>query len=213
MNVAELVKNGISQQTQEGSDTFQVWENYREQATLWRIIALAQLVTTPLIILFCIFIYTTRSVTVHVPDQPAPGYYRTNEIPKSRYIEKGVDFLNLVASYQPAVARKQYMLAAEMLDAEGLQKFQEESIDLELKAIENTQRTQMYFIDPTKTEIKYKRGFVYVTYYGERQKFISGRELPSVITKYLLTMKTVPRQGINPYGIVIADFSSENILK
>ncbi len=211
MNVADLIKSTAGAETREKADTFKIWENYREQATMWRILALLQLATTPLLLILCIFIYSTRSVTLHVPAKPLPGHYRTTEIPKSLFVSKATEFINLVASYQPRTAERQFHAAAEMVDGSYLEKFEEESLGLELRAIENTARTQIYFIDPTRTNVEYKSGHVFVTFYGARAKYIAGREMPSVETKFVVTMKTVPRQNVNRYGIVITDFATENI--
>jgi hypothetical protein len=46
---------------------------------------------------------------------------------------------------------------------------------------------------------------------GDRMKVVAGRELDPVQTKYVVSLRTIPRNDINPYGIVIQDLTYENI--
>ena len=83
---------------------------------------------------------------------------------------------------------------------------------VELKAIENTNRTQIFFADPSKTSIeRYSDQEVVVTFAGERLKIVAGKELEPAKTKFAVTMTTVPRHKLNPYGIVITGVNFENL--
>ena len=46
-----------------------------------------------------------------------------------------------------------------------------------------------------------------VTFTGDRQKYVSGKEIPSSELTIALTMKTIPKNVLNPLGIVISKFS------
>jgi len=193
------------------SDTLKLWENYREQATLWRTIALFQFISFPLLVLFSFYVYSTRTITLHVPPKPLPGHYSANEIPDSEFISQATEFVNLIASFQPKVARKQYDAATEMLMEPALSQFQEEMISLELRAIESTQRTQLFFVDPSKTNVRYGTREATVTLEGEKVKFISGRRLPSSGARYQITMTTVPHHRLNQYGIIVTRVAVEDL--
>jgi hypothetical protein len=73
----------------------------------------------------------------------------------------------------------------------------------ELPAIENSSRTQVFFIDPLKTRTQRQGNYVTVVVEGDRWKVIAGAELPTLSSRYRVTMTTIPRNKLNPYGIVI----------
>jgi hypothetical protein len=133
------------------------------------------------------------------------------DVPDTEFIDAATDFINLIASYQPAVARRQFVRAREMTMEPLLSRFTTEMMGTELKAIENTSRTQLYFVDPTQTEVIRDGDDVHVKMIGERLKFVAGKELSPVTTRFVVTMTTVPRSSVNPYGIVITNVASENV--
>jgi hypothetical protein len=57
-----------------GSDTIRLWEGYREQAFLWRAIALFQIPATALSILAAIIMYFFSDTIIEVPATPQPGF-------------------------------------------------------------------------------------------------------------------------------------------
>ncbi len=188
------------------TDTVKLWEAYREQAALWRTLALFQMPATFLLVLFSLILWIGRSTTLHVPAKPLPGIYLAKEVPDTEFIESATNFINLIATYQPAVARRQYKQAREMLIEPMLSRFDQEMMEIELKAIETTSRTQMFFIDPVETSLqRTSEREVVVKFIGDRQKMVAGKELPSNKAIYTITLTTVPRQTVNPYGIVITN--------
>lgn len=193
------------------TDTIKLWESYREQATLWRAIALLQIPATLVIVIFCVVLWQTRDITLNVPMKPLPGLYVVKEIPDTEFIDVTTNYLNLIATYQPVVARRQFLKAMEMTKEPMLTQFKEEMMNRELKAIENTNRTQIFFINPTETKIRYENNQVIVTMTGERVKYIAGKELPSITTEFEVTMTTIPRNSLNPYGIVISNVNYKNL--
>ena len=209
---AKLLKHASVIDTKQESDTLRLWEGYREQALLWRALWIAQVPITILALAICIYLASTRKITLNVPPKPLPGLYAVQEIPDSEFIDVATEFVNLIATYQPNVARRQFTAAMEMVKEPMLTKFREEMVGIELKAIENTNRTQLYFVDPLRTTMRRgKKREVTVTFTGERLKIISGKELPLVKTRYRVTMTTIPRNKFNPYGIVITNTNAENL--
>ena len=194
------------------SDTVRLWENYREQAAIWRAIALFQMPTSFLLVLFSLMLWLGRTTTLNVPAKPLPGLYLVKEIPDTEFVEFATTFINLIATYQPAVARRQYEQARSMVREPMLSQFEQEMMQIELKAIETTNRTQVFFIDPTKTKItRLNEKEITVELQGERQKIVAGKELPTTQVSYAITLTTLPRQTVNPYGIVITNALFETI--
>ena len=113
---------------------------------------------------------------------------------------------------QPAVARRQFNQAREMLREPMLSRFDTDMMDLELRAIETTSRSQIFFSDPTKLDFKRtSENEAIVTFQGERLKIVAGKELPVTKARYSITLTTVPRQSLNPYGIVITNAVFESL--
>lgn len=207
---AELIKNTEVFDSKSETDTIRLWESYREQALFWRAMALMQMPATMLAMVLALFMWLTRSVTLNVPAKPLPGFIKTSEIPDEEFIDMATRYINLIATYQPAVARPQYNKAREMIKANMLERFDAEMLTEELKAIETTYRTQTFFIDPSFTsKPSRKNGEVTVTLEGDRVKTIGGKELPAVKTRFLVTMTTIPKNDLNPYGIVISNVTNE----
>lgn len=193
-------------------DTIRVWESYREQAGVWRALALLQIPATVIAIIFAIVLWSTRSVTLNVPRNPAPGVYKAQDIPDTEFIDVATEFLNMVASYQPMNAERQFTEAARILIEPYLTRFKTEMIGTELQTIHATSRTQMFFPDPTKTVLeRLDNQQVKVTFIGERDKIIAGKELTPVTSRFVVTMSTIPRHRLNPFGVVVVDFSAENL--
>jgi hypothetical protein len=210
--VAKIVKSAAVVDARGDTDTFRLWENYKDQALLWRSIALLQLPTTGIAIILSMFLWHTRKVTLNVPRQPMPGLYNAEEIPNEVFTEFATDFVNLIATYQSAVARPQFLKAREMMNAKMLQQFDEQMMNDELKAIENTSRTQIFFVDPTKTKVtrdKDNPSFVTIDLVGERLKVVAGKELPTVKTKFSVTLTTIPRNALNAYGLIVTNLAAE----
>ncbi|MFO0417184.1 MAG: TraE/TraK family type IV conjugative transfer system protein [Pseudomonadota bacterium] len=185
------------------SDTIRLWENYKDQSLMWRSLCLIQLPTTLAAIIFAMMLWTTREVTLTVPSKPMPGIYAAQDIPDNEFVNIANDYINLIATYQPRTARRQFEAAAAMLKEPLLSKFREEMINSELGAIENSSRTQVFFTDPLRTTVERRGNDVTVTMIGDRWKVIAGAELPTVTSRFRVTMTTIPRNKLNPYGIVI----------
>jgi hypothetical protein len=201
--VKEKVNDTQLAAARSNSDTIRLWENYKDQALMWRSIALIQMPATAIALLFAILLWSTREITLQVPSKPLPGIYNAQDIPDSEFINVANDYINLVATYQPGTARKQFEAARAMLKEPLLTQFNTDMMVSELTAIENTARTQVFFTDPLKTKIERNGTEVTVTVIGERWKVIAGNPLPTVTSRFRVTMTTIPKNPLNPYGIVI----------
>jgi hypothetical protein len=212
--LARAIKDTEFMESKGETDTIRLWENYRDQALLWRAMALLQIPTSLLLVVFSVILWTTRSVTLNVPAKPWRGVYLAKEIPDIEFVEVATNFINLIATYQPAVARRQFEHARQYLRDPILERFDLEMMNVELKAIENTNRTQIYFPDPNKTKLERPNDkLAIVSFSGDRLKLVAGKELPAVNTTFTVSMTTIPRQELNPYGIVIVNVTYENDLR
>ncbi len=209
--VAKLLNDSNIFDTKKESDTIRLWENHRDQALLWRAMALLQIPATVICAALAVFLWQTRSITLEVPERPLPGQYLAQQIPDTEFMTYAGEFINLIASYQPAVARRQFSRAREMTFEPLLSRFTEKMMNIELKTIETTNRTQLYFMDPDRTKMVREGNEVIVTFYGERLKIISGQEQKPETTKFIVNLKTIPRNPLNPYGIVVTNVDYANV--
>ena len=208
---AKLMKNAAVKDMRGENDTIRLWEGYRDQAILWRALTLLQIPTTALCALLSLWLWNTRQTIVNVPPKPQPGQYLAEEIPDSEFIDVATEFVNLVSSYQPAVATRQFRRAEEMLIEPFLVKFRDEILTHELKTIQATSRTQLFFVSPTDTKLERIGEDVVVTLIGERQKYVAGKQIDPVTSSYRITLTTVPRNPLNAYGIVVKNAILENV--
>lgn len=193
-----------------GDDTIRIWEGYKQQAYTWRALSLIQLLATTAVSILCIIIWQTRSITLNVPQRPVPGQYNTQEIPDADFIEAANSFVSLIATFQPYTCDEQFKRAASLIHHQFIERFTEEFLGSELKAIKQTNLAQAYYIDPSKTTVeRFSNNSVKVTFYGTRHKYISGKELEPVGSKYDILLTTLPRNDINPLGIVVYNVSLE----
>ena len=205
---ADIINDTTIIESRKQNDTIRLWENHRDQAALWRAIALLQIPGMALVLILCMMLWSTNETIINVPAKPLPGLYAAEEIPDAEFIEAATSFINLTASYRPPVARIQFLEAQKMLVEPMLSQFNGEMMKSELQTIETTDRTQMMYVDPTQTQIeRTSDGKSIVTLTGERLKVIAGRSLPSVPTTFRVTLSIIPRTSLNPYGIVIEDVS------
>ncbi len=209
--IEEIISQSKVNPPASSSETIKLWEGYREQALLWRALALLQIPTTLLMIAFSLLLYSNRKIILNVPAKPLPGLYTAQQISDTEFIEAATNYINLIASYQPAVARRQFEKAREMVVEPMLSRFDLEMLRDDLKTIESTKRTQLFFIDPIKTTVNRDGSEVKVSLFGERLKIVAGRELPLTNSKFDIYMTTIPRNDFNPYGIVIKNVVHENL--
>jgi hypothetical protein len=172
---------------------------------MWRSLSLIQFPATMAAIIFAFVMWCTREINLTVPSKPEPGVHAAQDIPDTEFINAANNYVNLIATYQPGTARNQFTVARSMLKEPLYTKFTEEMMGGELGAIESTSRTQVFFADPLRTSIKRDGNDVIVTTVGERWKVIAGSALPTVTSRFTITLSTIPRNPLNPYGIVITN--------
>jgi hypothetical protein len=209
----ELVGQTSFKEVNDNSDTIRIWESYRDQALMWRSLTLLQFPICVGALVLSIILWQGRVTHIHVPRKPAPGIFRANEIPDQEFIDVATEFVNLVASYTPNTAERQFLRAREVLFGDLLNQFNQQIMKDELKTIQAASRTQLFFVDPNKTVINRSGGDVVVTFMGDRLKIITTRTLPTDTIKYEIKMKTIPRNALNPYGIVITHVSFNDSLE
>lgn len=196
-----------------GSDTIRLWESYREQAYLWRALALLQMPATTIAIIFAVVIYFTADTIVEVPDLPQPGFYSVKKLPDSQFVDMGNQLINLISTYQPAVAEDQFNTARKYLWEPALSAFDQTMMTLELRAIKETTRTQVFFIDDNLVKIERfpDQDYVVVRVPGTRQKLIGNKPLAPEQIVYYVKMTTIPRNVFNKYGIVVTDIQIRKV--
>jgi hypothetical protein len=204
-NVKDVVAETRLSATRSESDTIRLWENYKDQALMWRSLSLIQFPATMAAIIFAFVMWCTREINLTVPSKPEPGIHAAQDIPDTEFVNAANTYINLIATYQPGTARNQFTVARSMLKEPLYTKFTDEMMGGELGAIESTSRTQVFFVDPLRTNVTRDGNDVVVTLVGERWKVIAGSALPTVTSRFTITLSTIPRNPLNPYGIVITN--------
>lgn len=190
-----------------GADTIRLWESYRDQAYMWRALCLLQFPATALALFAAIIMYFTADTFIDVPEKPQPGQYSVKQLPDAEFISVATQVVNLISTYQPRSAREQFFSARKFLWEPALSEFERTMINEELRTIEETGRSQMFFVE--KSQIKIERhpelDKVVVRLPGVRQKLIGQKPLPPDELVYYVKMTTIPRNIHNEFGIVIID--------
>jgi hypothetical protein len=194
-----------------GADTLKLWEHYRDHAFMWRAIALFQLPATFLAILAAVLMYYTADTKIEVPERPQPGMYSIKQLPDSEFIDVATKLINLITTYQPHSARQQFFSARKFLWEPALSEFENAYVKGELRVIEETSRSQIFFIDPKQIKIERHRDVdrVVVRLPGVRQKLLGQKPLPPDEMVFYVKMTTIPRNIHNEYGIVVVDMRLE----
>ena len=192
------------------ADTIDLWSIYRDQAIAWKVISFLFIPGTICSILAALLIWNARIVNITVPKNPEPGLYQIKDISDVKLIKFASRFAKLVTTYEANIAKKQYKIALEMLRDPAYSKYKKELISDKFQDLENAINTQVYFIDPLKTKVvRDKRNAATVRLNGKLMKVISGRAMPNQILEFSVTLATVPRNSINPYGLVITEVANE----
>lgn len=187
-----------------GSDTIRLWEGYKEQAFLWRTIALVQIPTTGLAILAALVMFFFADTVIEVPPKPHPGYYSVKELPDSAFTNVAQEVVNLLASYQPDRIDLQYHTARKYLWEPALSQVQKFMND-EIPTVKNLRRSQLFLIIPGLTRVQRdtENDLVEVSLFGTRHKLLAASPIESDDLVYEVQMKTIPRNVSNEYGIVV----------
>ena len=208
----DLVGDTQFREGRNDNDTVRLWENYREQALLWRAIAFLQIPVSFICVVFAIVMWFSRDIILNVPEKPAPGVYSAYEIRDVEFITFANQYVNLIATYNFTTAERQFNEAQKYLVEPVLSKFQVEMTDQELNTVKQTRRSQTFWVDPEKTKIERTEDDrqVIVTLQGNREKRVGEKAAPEVESIYQVTLETQPNNTFNPYGIVISNVAVEN---
>lgn len=190
-----------------GSDTIRLWESYKEQAYLWRAMALLQLPATLLALVAVVFLYISRNTIIEVPEKPLPGYYSVRQLPDAEFINVSSEIVNSIASYTSATAEDQFRQARKFLWEPALSQFEEEMIKGELKFINNAKRSQLFVVNRAMIVVTRfpDADYVAVRVPGIRYRAIGQKQFEPEEVIYYVRMTTIPRNVHNQYGIVITD--------
>ncbi|MDD2943489.1 MAG: TraE/TraK family type IV conjugative transfer system protein [bacterium] len=187
-----------------GSDTLKLWEGYREQAYLWRAIALLQMPATALAVFAALVMFFFADTVIQVPSRPQPGYYSVRELPDTAFIDVATEVVSLLGNYQPARAEYQYQMVQRFLWEPALTDFQKR-MPVEIDKIITTGRSQMFLINPQLVKVQRDPSgeYVTVTLRGDRHKMIRRQKLERDVLEFYVKMTTIPRNISNAYGIVV----------
>jgi hypothetical protein len=193
-----------------GADTLRLWESYREQSYLWRALFLLQLPVTLASLIGIIVLYLSADTIIEVPEKPQPGQYSVAKLPDSEFISMATQVVNLISSYQQYTARQQFKTTRKYLWEPALSQFEKEMMEDELRMIEETGRSQMFFVDTRQIKVERHPSLdkVVVRIPGVRQKLIAKEALPPDEMVYYVKMTTIPRNIHNEFGIVVIDIQA-----
>lgn len=219
LQLKEKLRDGLYSQLEQvegksGGDTIRLWEGYRDQAYFWRALALVEIPVTCISLIFAFVVYATRYTVVEVPQKIEPGRYSARELPDNEFKNVAGHFVNLISSYTPATAPRQFNYARTFLWEPALSQFQKVMIDQELKAIDQTTRSQLFFMDDSQTRVQRSVGAddsVTVRISGTKKRLIADRSLPAEEQAYYIKLQTIPKNIMNPYGITIVDIRIRDI--
>lgn len=191
-----------------GADTIRLWERFREQAIIWKFIALAQIPATFLAIIGFVVVFITADISIEPPENPQPGMYSVKHLPDSEFRKTAAEVINLIATYQPGNVFNQFNRAREYLWEPALSEFEEIMMKQEHMTIKNTHRSQVFIINDDLVRVQRfpARDIVVVRLPGTLQALIgNGRALESKEIVYYIKMTTIPRSAYNESGIVVID--------
>ena len=189
-----------------GADTFRLWESYKEQAFLWRIVALFQLPITFVAVIFGLVTYFTADIVIEPPETPQPGMYSVKQLPDSEFLKVATDVVNLIATYQPNTAERQFRKAREYLWEPALSEFENVFIKNNVRVVNEQSRSQAFLINYDLINVRRypSLDMVIVRIPGTRLSLIGRKPLDDEIAFYL-KMTTIPRSAYNPSGIIVFD--------
>lgn len=192
-------------------DTIKVWQRSKKSALFWRSLALFQMPLIAIFVLLSTWFFLKADTVLNIPLDPEPGSYSLSKLPDSLYINHATNVVNLLGTYQPFTARRQFQEVRKYLWEPGLTNFERQFVSRELQAVEETSRSQLFYADNKRVRVERGKDHVVVRIPGTRQKFISSRGLPEEQLVWLLKMRTVPRNVHNENGIAILDLRVEAI--
>lgn len=193
-------------------DTIRLWDSYKELAILWRALTLIQMPVSAFALILAFYFFVTAEVIVDVPHRPDPGRYSVNQLPDSEFISVAIQFINLIYTYQPYTARKQFLNGARRyLWEPALTRFQKDHAKAELQAIEELSRTQIFYINTRQMRLVRTGEHVVLYLPGTRHRLVGDTPLEPENYAWWLKMKSIPQSLGNEYNIAIVDLRLERL--
>lgn len=178
---------------------------FASQAAFWRWLTLLQIVTVFGAMYFAGSTYINYRTMLAVPEPLLPGRYSAREINTAEFISFAEGWINLVSTYQHYNAESQFNEAESMIVEPYRSRFHADYMTVELRAIQQTRRSQMVVFDPWLTDIVRKTDdIVEGTFVGYGTKLIDGQEF-EVSLVWVVTMQIYEGKTKNDYGVVITD--------
>lgn len=204
-SINRLVEDTKPQEKADG-DLIRKWEDYLHKANFWRSMFLLQIPVTVFALIFASIIFLNRNITLNVPKAPLPGTYSIVDVPDYEFINFAVNFANLVFNYTPANIEAQYKAAMVFLAPTAAKSFAEYFLKQEVGVIRTTGVSQVFNINPFKTKVKRENNIVTVTLGGDRYRIVAGKETRFSEAYTQISMRTMPHNNLNPYGIMVVNF-------
>ena len=208
-NKTEL--EAVQENARKDSDTLKLWESYKNSAFIWRSFTLIQMPATAVLIALSMYFFVTADTVLNIPLSPEPGSYSAKKLPDSLFVSQAINVSNLISTYQPYTARKQYKIARRYLWEPALSKFEKLYVETDLEAIEETSRSQIFYIDKRRVRVERRGKKIIVRLPGTRQKFIHNTSLDPEQVVWQFEMITIPRNVHNEYGIVIVGIELQGV--
>jgi len=179
-----------------------VADSFHEQGRLWRLLSVyfAPGTFLSLVAAFFMLIYSVDRQPVEL--RPAPSIVDVKEVPDDRFFAVADEVVGLLNSYHYSRADAQFNLAKTFLWEPALSQFIKNN-ESEVPKILSLRRSQ--FFDSTgfpKLPKRANEEFA-VAVAGKLQTWIGAQEPTEELLQIKLTMITVPRNAINPWGIVV----------
>lgn len=182
----------------------------KRKAFAFRLVTLGQLLLTACCVLFAIHQFGNTKMWFNVPEELLAGDYPMADIPDYVYSNLAQDFVSAVATYQPYIATRQFEHASSLLYGPVKDRFLRSKMGNELKAIQDTSRSQSMFIDHDRTQVaSLDADTVQVGIIGAREKIIDGQVLPVATLKFLITIEKAYGETENQYGLVVTNYEEE----
>ncbi|MCS6893075.1 MAG: hypothetical protein NZO16_00665 [Deltaproteobacteria bacterium] len=206
LTVKKILDNTKNINSKADGQLIHAWQDFQKKADFWRSMFLIQLPLSVFALVFASVIYINRNITLHVPKNPAPGFYSIVDVPDSEFINFSINFANLLFSYTPASIDRQYSAAKTFLAPVTQREFAEFFFKQEIPVVKTTGVSQIFIIDPARTKVnKYKNLFIF-SLTGELIRILANRETRHTIATTEITLRTFPHNHLNPYGILVVDF-------
>lgn len=186
--------------------------DWERTGTKWRLFFIAQVGATVFALYFCFTNFFGQQLRLHVEDKLLDGRYPVVQVPDYEIKEFAYDFVALNANYNPFNAENNFKEGRKYLIGPALEKYDREVLNQELRAIRDSDRSQVMEINPARTKIvRDEPGSVTIMIEGQRSKIVKRSTLPPAALRYRLKVEVTEGEAKNRLGLMISDYSIEVI--